>query len=644
MATRLKTVCYAWPIANSVPDSTPTSLGTITLYIPETTRTFKSVYLETSFQDAITATGGTVSEQSVDLVLGGAAPLSILETDDITHSGEQVAGVTGPWDLTAYFVSDFGGGASQTCQVSLGFVQSTGTTLGMVNCTAMIYITYEYDDAASTQVKTVIIPMESPASSIPISETEIGTNQIPQLTSSGFLPESTVTIRDYFFVIEGNNSLPSGTTDWILTGRIDSEGGGGTSIGTTVENAQASASYLRWIWSRTSTYPSTTAAHQFKMWATASATRLNHACITLYVTYEFDPSATTRVINSVILPIEFSSPLGLDSADHSRYSRNFFIEEPGTITFRQSAFRIHFNAPAAIAGLNFRAGGQSYRAYTHASSNPSGMYSLQQRLDSGSAQGAGVTIARGDNTIFIDGYRTDTTDDPTNVTGFIVLNYESDKHGDGVGAHSKTVFWGVSYWDASLVDRLQVSFNATIPESNYFLTAVGYVLTQWVAIAANAVTFDIQCLSGEGKGGGYYDVYTDAYQGTAERSMTMIWCSARDIFKTYPTDPGSDKINLETSRVYRLFNPSPTAQGVVNVFTYHTMTYDVEGSIVGYTGNGSGIVVDVHRSDNDSLVGTVTSSTGGTYAFEWYDNVVPVYAHARQADGYVGRSNNGLAV
>lgn len=642
MATRLKTICYAWPIVNSIPDSTPTGLGTITIYIPETTRTFKSVYIETSFMDIITATGGTISEQTVDVQLGAAGPTSALETDDVTHTGEQISGITGPWDLTSYFDANFGGGASQTCTVSMGFTQSTGTTLGMVNCTAMIYITYEYSDAASTQIKTVMIPIESPTGAFPTTETELGTNQIPQLTSSGFLPEGSVTIRDYFFVIEGNTATTS-TTDWTLTGRIDSEGGGGSSIGTAVESALTSSVFARWIWSRTSTYPTTTSNHQLKLW-TASTARLNHGCVTLYVTYEFNPSTTTRVINSICLPIEFLSPLGLTSTNHSRYSRSLFVEEPGTITLRQSSFRINFTAPNSITGLNFRAGSQSYRAYTHGGTVVCGMYSLQQRIDSSAAQGAGVSISRGKNTISIDGYRTDTTNDPTSVTGHIILNYESDKHSDGIGAHSRTVFWAMSGWDASLVDRLQITFNPTIPESNYYLTAVGYYNIQWNAIIANALTFDVQCLSSEGKGGGYYDVYGDAYQGASEQGVAVNWFNAKDVFKLYPTDPGSDKIDLESSRVYRLFTPNTTSQGVVNTFTYHTITYVMEGVIIGYTGNGSGIVVDVHKTDDDQKVGTVTSSTGGTYSFTWYDNVTSIYGHAQQADGYVGRSNNGLAV
>ncbi|MDZ7612873.1 MAG: hypothetical protein U5K51_03505 [Flavobacteriaceae bacterium] len=73
----------------------------------------------------------------------------------------------------------------------------------------------------------------------------IGSNQIPQLTGvGGVLPESGITIRDYYFVIEGNTSVNNTATDFTISTNIDS----GTAFAfATIENALASDCFRRFI-------------------------------------------------------------------------------------------------------------------------------------------------------------------------------------------------------------------------------------------------------------------------------------------------------------------------------------------------------------------------------------------------------------
>lgn len=643
MATRTKTISYAWPTYTSlVADATLTSIGSITIYIPETTRTFKSVFVEVGFQDVITATGGTIASYQVELTLGAGTPSNKTFSSAITNTGENIAGVIGPHDYTSYFTSDFGAGTSQTVDLKVLFDQSTGTTLGMQNITAIVYITYDYDDSVATQIKTVAIPLESRVNALATTETEIGTNQIPQLTGTGgMLPESSVMIRDYYFVIDSNSANSNNATDWTLTVRIDNEGAGGVAFATQ-ECALATDVFNRWIWSRTSDYPDTTTVHAFKMWS-AGIARANHACITLYVTYEFNASTSTRILNSILLPFEVSSPLGLTSSDFSRYQRNFFVSEPGTITLQQSSFRVHWNCNAAVSGLNFRAGSQAYRTYTNAGNVIAGMFCLQQRIDSGSAQGAGITLSRGLNTVTIDGYRTDTTNDPTNINGVIILNYESDKHASGVGVHTHTIFEVMSAWSGTNTDRHQFNFSSLAGETNYYLTGIGFYSIEWQNAASNSITFDVKVLAGESKEAGYLDLYGDAYLGDTEQSCIVIWGSGRDIFKRFPGDMGTDRIDIQATRLFRMFNSTAFRQGTVWVTTYHTMTKTVSGEIVGYYGDGSGITVNIHRSDTHERIGQVTTSAGGTYNFTWYDDVLPLYAVATQG-GLAGRSRDSYAV
>src|SRR3970282_1328757 len=152
---------------------------------------------------------------------------------------------------------------------------------------------------------------------------------------------------------------------------------------------------------------------------------------TMYVTYQWTVSGTTEFLNSIMLSFEIPSPLGGSAAaDNDRFELPIRVEEPATITLKQSAYRIQFVPGAgAMAGLNSRAGAQAFRAYTPAASVVCGGSCFQQRVDSGSAQGAGLTLARGKNNLVIDTYRTDTTDLGWNITGGA-----STQHQTGVSA------------------------------------------------------------------------------------------------------------------------------------------------------------------------------------------------------------------
>jgi hypothetical protein len=548
-----------------------------------------------------------------------------------------MAGVIGPFDFTSHFTTNWSG-TSMTCDLQVYFDQSTGTTLGMRNVTAVLTITYEYDDTSATQIKTVWIPLESLVGSLTTTaNSNIGTNQIPQLTSTGgMLPESGVNIRDYFFVIDGNEST-SATTDFTVSVNIDS--GTPTAFGVQ-EAALTSGRYCRWTYSPA--VPTTTSTHNFQMWSSLAA-RLNHVVITLVVTYEFSESSTTSVLNSIISPIEIGSPIGATtSAYASRYTRNFFIDEPGTLSLKQSAFRANFNFNATPTGLNMRAGSQSFRAYTPYGGVVCGMSCLQQRIDSGSAQGVGITLSRGKNTIDIDGYITVTTNQLTNISGYLIINYQSDKSASGIGAHNHTVYKNLYQWNALLQDRIRVdSYSFSIPEASYRLMAVGFSMYHFVTSASEAITMDVQCLSTEGKGAGYYDIYGDAYQSDAEISSSVIHMSGRDVFKRYPNDPGVDRVDIETSRSYRFFSTNNSLNGMLMLVTYHSITYTASGTISGSAGGT--VTIKTYRSDNNELVNSTTRLGNGTYSFTWYDDTVELYSEAYEDSTHRGRSINATA-
>ncbi|MDZ7612874.1 MAG: hypothetical protein U5K51_03510 [Flavobacteriaceae bacterium] len=64
--------------------------------------------------------------------------------------------------------------------------------------------------------------------------------------------------------------------------------------------------------------------------------------------------------------------------------------------------------------------------------------------------------------------------------------------------------------NAALLDAIRINnFAVNIPETNYWMTGVGFLFIQWVATTSTSINFDVECLAGEGKGLGYYDIYSE---------------------------------------------------------------------------------------------------------------------------------------
>jgi hypothetical protein len=637
MALREKTIEFAIPTrAALITDATLTNLDQITLYIPEASPTITSAWVEVAFRDVNTATSttATIGEHRVALRLGAAAYTTVTEVDDITQTGETIGGVIGPFNFLTHFTTNWSG-TSMTCDIQVYFDQTSGTTLGMINVSAKVFVTYTYDDTAATQIKTVRIPMESILSFLPTAAANFGTTQIPALDT--FLPEAGKVIRDWHIVIEGNDFL-NATTDFTLSMDI---GGADEFTTGSFEAAPATSVFNRIIYKPP--VPATASAHEFRLWCSQTG-RFHHVVVTLVVTYEFTLAGTTRLLNSIMLPVEIASPLGAQTtAEASRFTRDILCVEPGTLTLRQSAIRINWNA-AVSSNPRVRVGGQAYRSYTSAGNVYAGMGCLQQRFDSGAVEGAGFTLARGRNNIVIDAYGSSTTNDITNVNGYIILNYESDVPTEGIGASSHSVFKTMLNWDAALTDlNRNNNYAFAIPETDYWAVAAGFCFIQWVAAAGMALTFDVECLSGEGKGAGYYDIYTDAYVSDAERACSIVWMRGRDTFRRFPQDPDPDRLDIETARDYRLFTTTACGNGMLALVTYHSMTWDVAGNLVGAD---AGLATDVKlfRADDDQLFGEQTLAAGdSSFSFTVYDNTENYYVVARQNDTLVGRSGNALA-
>jgi hypothetical protein len=635
MATRLKTVHYAFPaITTTVTNNTLTNLTQITVYLPETgTKTFRSVVAHFSCDDIITNTGGTITTKTSALRLGAAAYTTIANANALTNTGENLS-LFFSQDFTSHFVTNWTG-TSMTCDFQFQINQSTGTTTGMTNVCVTLEITYAYDDTSTTQVKSVFIPLNMPTGAMDTAATTRDT--IPALDT--FLPEASKVFRNIHVILQGNEQRNGATTDHTMTLRV----GAASQTTGNYEGALASDRFIRYVWELTAAYPSTASTQTWQ--PTATVARCNHMQAWMVVTYEYNESTSTSIMNSVFLPMEIAAPMGgTTSADYQKATRELFIEEPATITTQDIAFYVFWTEVAAIGGLNMRVGSGAFVTYTDAGGQLCGSCAAMVRNDSA------FTLARGRNELNFDVYRTDTADYGWNMSGFWLVNYTSGKHSSGSGAHNHTIFWGLLQkgTGAGVTDATVAATAPIIPETNYYINAAGTRLqvTPSGTSLPIGIVLQVERLSAEG-GVAWDPVYQDLQQTDIETGVFFALSQMKKYFKRWVGDVGPDRMDIETARRWKIFYPwqsATTAAGwsaLSICLTYHSITYTVSGTI---TGSGGGTVtLNLCRTATGERVLSTSRVGNGTYSFTWIDNVESLYVEAREGANYLGRSDDGVA-
>lgn len=639
MAQRTNTVEYSFAArTTSLSAATRHDFSAVTVHIAETTsRTVRSAFVEVWARDNAAA-AASVTSWLIGVAIDGGAANDATVTNTIANSGDQQS-----WcfrrDVTSVLASGFTGSShSIVVGVAIGGIAT-------INVCARLVVTYEYDDTGlTTATKTVRIPIESNTGSLTATIAELGTNQIPALTGgSGILPEASITIRDVYLDVFGNEGHASGTTDDQLFLEIDAEGE--TGFGS-LEEALDSSPFMRVLWKRTDI--DTTSAHALSARGLNTG-RCPQLGAVLVVTYTYDASTSTSVFNSLMLPlpVEAGALGGTTSALQNRMSTTLLVEEPATVTLQQSGVILTYNCPNnALAGLHVGVGAQTARSYTPATAinSAAGQFSLVHRFDSGGAAGSGLTLARGENTITVTAYRTSSVT-ANGLSGYVLLNYTSGKATAGVGAHNHTTYWLASATAAvgttGVTDT--AAFAPVIPETSYWLSHAGAELTMLHG-SRGQVTIAAQRVSGDTPTSGWQTA--GAYQWNSSNEVGVCQHYADlSAFYRHPADPRPDGLALEGSRVYRVqsFLESSSTncgwQSVLLAVTYHAITWSVSRAVSGYSGDGSGIAVRVHRSDTGETLYTATTAAGGGYTFAAYDSTVELYAEARQG-ALAGRSEN----
>lgn len=627
MATRLKTVEYYFPMVTStITNNTLTPFTQITVHIPEASPSFKSVIVEVIAADMATA-AGNFTTRNIQFRVGAAAYTPVTLTSTYTASAENIITMFNA-DFTSHMNTNWTGTSmTADCQVQIN--KSTGTITTTNNWTAKLTITYEYDDASATHVKTVWLPLNAPTGTLATSKPGTATAVIPSLDT--WLPEDGKTIIQRTIVIQGNTRNGLNTTDLTFSMEI---GTGGALTSGPYEGQLASD-----CWHRTTFQPAfaTNASQNFFLWANVA--KANHQQVFMVITYTFTPSSTTTVLNSVIMPMEFVSPMGSSTANFNRASRELMIQEPGAITKQESAFYLFWHQAASVTSVGVRVNGSGWTTHADAAAIMCGSNGLMFRCETP------ITLNRGRNTLTADVYRTSTTNLGTNVSSFWIINYTSGKATQGVGAHNHTVKWNVATTAGQTASsfRLTSAVGLVIPETHRYASAIG-LHYQFITNSTNnpaGVTVQTEILSAEG-GLAWENIYTAIAHDDSLTGIRHAFATARSVFRRWALDPDPSRVSIESSRRYRTYTATNTATyySFDLLYTYHSITYEITGNVTG--SSGGTVNLALHRAVTGEKVLTTSRTGSGAYTFVWYDDTENVYVVAEESTN-VGRSLTGTA-
>ena len=640
MALRTKTIEYAFALNTaSVATAVARTFTNITVNIPETTtRTFRSVQVVYSCIDNV-ATAASMTAVNLSCTVGVAAASAATVTQTIANSGENQTFYFTK-DVTAYFQTNFTG-ATQTVGAAM-----TVTGVATQNASAKLIITYEFEDSAqTTRIKTVKIPVDGNQTALTTAFVNVGglAGQIPALDT--FLPETAKTYRSIFFemmVHTGTSAAAASTLD------MSYNGGTTTVADLTWGHSLASDTFYHRIDDLTGTL--TTSAAQNLQAKCTSTTGEPTPCLSgvLVVTYEYNHSTSTRIINSIQLPImdEVAYSGGNTTGDTSRFVRTITVQEPGTITLLQSGVLMSFNSSGATT-VDLRVGAQTARTFAHAATVRGGSCTHMRRFDAGAAGGVGMTLARGTNTLTIDWFTsTITAGTPaSNASGLCYLNYSSDKHSSGDMVHNHTTYWMTrAHATGNLVPVLQVSPLTTpiIQATNYWLTGAGFQIVHMTSGTANTslgmgVLAEVQ--AAEADGAGWRAMYSGLMESDSECSPNIMFARVRDDFLRFTNDPDTSRLNIETARSFRFDSSVSTGSfwQMSQFITYHAITYAITGTITNSAGGT--VTLTAYRVSDGIEIGTTTRVGNGTYTITWYDDTSPVVVEA-----YEDATHKGLSV
>ncbi len=629
--------------------ATNTTLGTatrldfaaVTVNMPETTRTVRSAWIEVSCRDVF-ATAIDFDGFRCGIKIDAVAYSDTDYTLTVANTGDHSTMIL-RHDVTSYFVTNDPGTATFTAQVGVAY--ATGSASNVTGVCAVLVITYEYDPAAATQVKTVAFPIQCHHTTVSTSYIEVGTvsgtsnapaNQIPQLTGSGspLLPESSISIKDYWLDISGMGG--AGTTN-TMSIRVD----GSTDV-PRFTNDQTLSTAVNY-YDRYSLATTTTAAHAFEA-KTDTGNMIGIGAV-LWVTYTFDPTSATQ-LTSLQLPLDGVDSYTADttSTDSERYQVIVDVQEPTTITMKQTGVVLHHSMN--LASRLVLASGQAVRTYTEPSSAVrDGSFPIIHRCDHSSST---WTLARGRNRLTLDVYSTVENQVYPLYGGIAYVNYHSGLSASGRQAHARTTAW-------LIVTQVEL---AVLTRTNRTPAAPNIPETLWSLIGSFADTVDYgnptaskviaaERGSGEGAGAGWKAAFTGFGGAASENGSKRNFTPTTNWWRSSSLSTDPERMALETSRDWVIYTNTGGEMSAIHYVTHHSNVFAVAGTaMINGAAAADGKTIKVFAVDSNGTAELVTSTTvaGGAGAFTVNvpDSTRTYFAsYADSGAGKYGRSLDG---
>lgn len=647
MATRSRTVPYPFVMRTAtLNDATRHEFAAITVTLPETaSRVVTSAWVEITAIDAqsATATRASLSAWTIGIKLGSAAFADTTVTQTITDTGEQTSiRLIGP-EWASYFGTNFGTGATQTAQVAFEF-DSSSTTNPVIfnNITAILWITYEYDDSAQdTLLAHIVLPFDSPTGGLTDTLTEIGTNQVPDLDEM-LVDLGSKSYKSIWFEIQGNESNTA-TTDYQFAVALDSE----TEVAFgTVEQACNSSRDCAYTWIRNDL--DTTTAHAFKARVTTSGATYHRVRVLLHVVLTYSLAGSTKIPVQRKIPITLPNASGNISGstytEPKRWRHQLWISEPGTPALLQSGLSLSFLVGTTASNPLVAVGSQSPRTYNGAiGTTRCGQQGLGHRVDSGAAAGTGITLgAAGTATTITVDFGSGSPYSIVGVTGWLYLLYLADKPtaGEGVCARS-TERLVLPHGTAYSVDHTIASQAcATIPEASPLVESCGIRIAWCGTPGASYQFIELAADSGEYLGDGWAMVGATYAPGPPEVGVWELVfdcgpCGPGSCWRRFPGDLDSRRLDAEAARAWRIPSDGLMSKGVVATATYHAHTFRHTATIRN-SGGGTVTCRLCDAATGEALL-SATRTGDGDVTFDWGD-ARPCYVEAREDATHLGRS------
>jgi hypothetical protein len=640
MATRCKTVEFVFPTDQArLAEDTPLVWVGRNIDLPESGKVFRSVTLEMGCTDEL-ATGASATEFVMVIGLTPAEPESVSVEVVLTSTGESSVYHVSR-DVTGYFNANWSG-TSMPVQVAIA-VGGNPTN----NHWAKLRVTYEYDEQSARQVKTIWYPIESTRDLLTTSyQTVGGSEAIPAIKGgASILPEHDVVVHQVWIELIGNQGT-SDTTDFSLDLELVGDNIEQTTV-YRVEAGLATPGWLHAIWDINGS--ALAGAQSLRAKVSGTSDRVVQLCGWIGITYEFAPTGTTLVWNSLMLPaFDGEDQHGATtSARKSLHVKELWIEEPATISLRPSQVFAFYDDNALGSTVSLWVGEQSPRSFsTLATGAP---MVVGQRLDAAGSSGAGVTLGRGRNRIKIHQFGdTANAGAVCAVNGFMIVNYTSGLSTAGIGAHNQTRHFALGFFDRDSTNieysvDANASYTPTLPEAHYFLNAVA-LQAAWLSTDAAQQAFRVQAqrTNDEGltrDGAGWANAYHGAITSAAENWLRWTTADCTGLFRRWTGDPELARMDIEADRRWMVLDAASVWVGTFGLLvTYHAITTTVRGTVSGAADADHGLVVNLSRDATGEKVLEAVTSIEGVYEAPWYDDTEALVADVHQDDTHVGRS------